>query len=332
MVGKGEVLVLIRLVGLLLLLSGGPVMADCDGCNQTINLTLSNTLDSQTNAPGQTQASSMFTVGSLHTGLTGIQSASFSNIDGSIPPYGTAPSDWVYQRVDDYLSVAVRLQQTCGYIYAPFNRQSWAFNTCQPSSFLAEYWGSTGWQSSIQITRKMIGGVYRNSVFLGTWGGCPGLCSSPTQHYANVYLNYSITVPENCVLNADQIVTVNFGNISTGAFRAAGAKADGVNPLVRAIGLQCSNIQQQASLSMRVQADNVNGNTIVSDNPDVGFVVTDNSNNALTPNLISSMIPFKLDASGRANVTIKVYPASVTGNKPAEGPVTSRAYLRVDFQ
>ena len=178
----------------------------------------------------------------------------------------------------------------------------------------------------------MVGGTYRNNIYLGSWGGCEGTCNTQELIYARVYLNYSITVPENCELNAGDIVTVDFGKVPTRAFKTAGAKAEGVNPQTRSIALKCSNIEQQASLTMRVEADKVNGNIVVSDNPDVGFVVTDGRSNPLTPNLSTSVIPFKMDSSGRADVVIKTYPASVTGQQPTEGPVSSRAYLRVDFQ
>ncbi|RII71805.1 fimbrial protein, partial [Serratia odorifera] len=59
-------------------------------------------------------------------------------------------------------------------------------------------------------------------------------------------------------------------------------------------------------------------------------VITDANDRPLTPNDFSSVLPFKLQEAG-ANVTIKVYPVSITGAKPAEGPVTSRGYLRIDF-
>lgn len=326
------VVMLSALIGLMLLLGCTQVMAACSGCNQTINLTLVDTLDAQTNTPGKTKTSSAFTVARFEGSFVGQQSTSFTNINGSLPPYGTAPSDWVYQRVDDYLSVAVRLSQTCGYIYAPFNRQQWASTTCQAVDYLPATWDTTTWESSLKINRKMIGGTYRKNIFLGAWGGCEGLCAAPTETYANVYLSYNITVPENCELNAGDIVTVDFGKVPTRAFKTAGAKAEGVNPQTRSIALKCSNIEQQASLTMRVEADKVNGNIVVSDNPDVGFVVTDGRSNPLTPNLSTSVIPFKMDSSGRADVVIKTYPASVTGQQPTEGPVSSRAYLRVDFQ
>ncbi|WP_248161836.1 fimbrial protein [Pseudomonas sp. W15Feb34] len=325
-----------RAIGLLLIISSVPAMADCIGCNQVVNLTLTETLDSHANMPGRTMASSSFTVNELDSGLgVGVKSNSFTGLDGSIPSYGTRYTDWHYQRVDDYLSVAVRTRHnSCGnYAYVPFSGPTGLSGTCKPGESGSGI-VSTTWDSSIKITKKMVGGVYQNNLLLGTWGACNGWrCNTHEVVFAKVYLNYSITVPENCVLDTTDLVTVDFPNsISTGAFKTAGAKAEGVSPEVRSIALQCSNIKQQASLTMRVQADKVSGDAIVSTNPDVGFVVTDKSEKHLRPNSFNSLIPFNLDNNGSANVTIKVFPVSVTGKPPAEGPVTSRAYLRVDYQ
>ncbi|WP_199016483.1 fimbrial protein [Shimwellia pseudoproteus] len=113
--------------------------------------------------------------------------------------------------------------------------------------------------------------------------------------------------------------------------KAAGAKATGINPIARNLGIKCSNIDAYANLTLRVQSDNVAGNIMVSGNKDVGFVITDGNDRPLTPNDFSSVLPFKIDGTLGANITIKVYPASVTGVKPAEGPVMSQGYLRIDF-
>ncbi|VFS45007.1 mannose binding protein FimH [Enterobacter cancerogenus] len=84
---------------------------------------------------------------------------------------------------------------------------------------------------------------------------------------------------------------------------------------------------------MRIEADSgsVNGNMLVSDNKDVGFIIANDSGTPLTPNSLSSKIPFRLDDNAQAQVGIRAWPVSVTGNKPAEGRFTSRGYLRVDY-
>ncbi|EIH1815294.1 fimbrial protein, partial [Escherichia coli] len=51
-----------------------------------------------------------------------------------------------------------------------------------------------------------------------------------------------------------------------------------------------------------------------------------------TPNDLNSVIPFRLDAAAAANVTLRAWPISITGQKPTEGPFSALGYLRVDYQ
>lgn len=145
------------------------------------------------------------------------------------------------------------------------------------------------------------------------------------------YLSGTVTVPQSCELNAGQIIAIDFGSVSTGAFKTVGQIAEGVTPVSRNIGIQCKGIEAQTSLSLRVQADTVKDNMIVSDNADIGFIITDSDNNPLTPNALSSVIPFVLDDAASANVRIGAYPVSVTGQTPKVGLATGKGYLRVDF-
>ncbi|MBU5412436.1 fimbrial protein [Serratia ureilytica] len=253
----------------------------------------------------------------------------------NVPPAGSKYDDWQYQRVDDYISMALRYQDNCRTVYAPFNIEALNQETCRVRRFLP--WEritvvSRTYASRIRIDKRMIGGTYSKRILLGEFGKSQPYGSiNKDVIVTRIYLNLAITVPENCVLNSGQIFTIDFGNIPSSSFKRAHEKAEGVNPIVRTIGIQCTNIHSQANLAMRVQADSFSGNIIISNNKDVGFVITDSDNKELTPNLLSSMIPFVLGDSSSANVTIKLYPASVTGRQPKEGAVTSLAYLRVDF-
>ncbi|WP_391570507.1 fimbrial protein [Serratia ficaria] len=238
----------------------------------------------------------------------------------------------MYQKIDDYFSIATYRTSNCGKSYAPFNVTEVDKRSCRPIPLTGYYVDGITLNSTLKITRRLIGGTYEKRIYLGTLGGCKGLnCGRQDLVYARVYLNYSIVVPQNCTINAGQIVNVDFGEISSSAFKIAGARAEGVNPQSRTINMQCTNIQAQANLTLRVQADSVSGNAIVSDNRDIGFVVADAAGKELTPNMLSSVIPFRLDDNASAHVPVKVWPVSVTGQKPKEGVVTSRAYLRVDF-
>jgi minor fimbrial subunit len=150
---------------------------------------------------------------------------------------------------------------------------------------------------------------------------------------SELIINGYVSAPQSCELNTGQIITMDFGNIGASSFSVAGAgnRPAGVNPQTRSIAIKCKNIDAQATLSLRMEATNVSGNAIISDNPDLGFVVANSSHEPLTPNNIDSKIPFQLDDNAAATVPISAWPVSVTGNKPAEGKFTSEGYLRVDF-
>lgn len=148
-------------------------------------------------------------------------------------------------------------------------------------------------------------------------------------------ISYSgkMIVPQSCEINAGQVINMDFGNIAAPAFSQAGAgnKPAGVNPQTRSVGIKCKNIDAEALLSLRIEADKINGNALVSDNPDLGFVIADSKYKVLTPNNINSKIPFRLDDNASASVPVSAWPVSVTGNKPVAGRFTSEGYVRVDF-
>ncbi|HGY3716336.1 TPA: type 1 fimbria D-mannose specific adhesin FimH [Citrobacter gillenii] len=148
-------------------------------------------------------------------------------------------------------------------------------------------------------------------------------------------ISYSgkVEVPQNCEVNAGQVVEFDFGDIGASLFSKAGAgnRPEGVNPQTKTMAIKCTNVAAQAYLTMRVEAEKSSGQVIVSDNADLGFIVADSNGVPLTPNNLSSTIPFRLDDNAAASVSIRAWPVSVTGNKPAEGPFTARGYLRVDY-
>ncbi|SPL71303.1 fimbrial protein [Acinetobacter stercoris] len=143
----------------------------------------------------------------------------------------------------------------------------------------------------------------------------------------------SITVPQSCKINTGDVLEINFGDIPAYAFRQAGPgnKPANVNKQVRTLAIQCNNIEAQATLTLRLEAEKANNDVMVSDNPDIGFKLSDQNDRVLLPNNINSVIPFNLHQQP-ANVTIKAWPVSTTGNTPAIGPFRSRGYLRVDFE
>lgn len=148
-------------------------------------------------------------------------------------------------------------------------------------------------------------------------------------------ISYSgkIEVPQSCEINAGQIVEFDFGDIGAALFSQAGAgnRPQSVTPQSKTVAIKCTNVAAQAYLSLRLEAEKVSGNIMVSNNNDLGFIISDSSGLPLTPNDLNSKIPFRLDDAAAAQVGIRAWPVSVTGNKPAEGPFTARGYLRVDY-
>lgn len=149
----------------------------------------------------------------------------------------------------------------------------------------------------------------------------------------NISYGGKVEVPQTCEINAGQVVEFDFGDIGAALFSQAGAgnRPQSVTPQSKTIGIKCTNIDAQAYLSLRLEAEKTSGNMMVSNNSDLGFMVSDGSGEPLTPNNLGSKINFRLDDASTSRVDIRAWPVSVTGNKPAEGPFTARGYLRVDY-
>ncbi len=81
----------------------------------------------------------------------------------------------------------------------------------------------------------------------------------------------------------------------------------------KSIAIKCTNVAAQAYLTMRLEASAVSGQAMVSDNQDLGFIVADQNDTPITPNDLNSVIPFRLDAAAAANVTLRAWPISITG-------------------
>lgn len=304
----------------------------------TVTLSLSNTLTSTTNSTGTVIPSSSFRVPGFLVSYTCATycSTSFSDINGSIPGYQTRPTDWVFQNMDDYISVAVAMSQTCGYIYAPFNRRQWRSTTCQ-DLLSAHRWAATNWYSQIKVLKPMIGGTYSSTKLLGTWRICntDSSCNAG-QVAALVYLNYNITVPETCTIVPDSIFQIDLGQIAQKNFISGGAgnRPTGYINRPLTVKVMCAGgVEQNASLTVRLQgqASSAYPNALVTDNSAVGVVITKpDGTTPLIPNNTSSTIPLQL-TGGNGNVTIQAYPISLTGTAPAVGLFTSLSVLRFDF-
>lgn len=308
------------------------------GCND-VRTTINQNLSTSQNTIGRQIDSNTITTPAL--GMIATQNGGFNQwakfLGDSIPNPNNYSATPVFHKVDDYISVAIARDSPCvgntGTIYVPFNARVFGPGCSLPESSPGDGFNITprDWYATIRIDKRIVSGTFTKNIIIGQFGFCQPFGCSSAQVQQNIYLSLNITVPQTCSINAGQTLTLDFGNISTGAFKTAGAKAESINPKTSTVAVTCDNIAAGTNLSLRLQGNTVSGNIIVSNNSDVGFIVTDTSDKILIPNNLNSTIPFYLDSNTRANATIKVYPASVTGVRPDEGPVTSQAFLRVDF-
>lgn len=270
--------------------------------------------------------------GTYSTTGCGIKAPGYITTTSDLPVIGQNNAGGSWYQVNDYLGIAMEgwIAGNVGkYIPVPFISKSNEYNIDTQNNWAS---GSKG-KVSIQILRPFIGFSAFSKIIMHTQIARTPNVGAAGPFVSEVIMSGQIIVPQSCELNAGQIITMDFGDIGASAFSQAGAgnKPAGVNPQTRSIGIRCKNIDAQAQLSLRIEANNVAGHAIVSDNPDLGFVIADSKQNPLMPNHIDSKLPFKLDDSASANVAISAWPVSVTGNKPAEGKFTSEGYLRVDF-
>ncbi|WP_232095420.1 fimbrial protein [Serratia ureilytica] len=316
---------------------------DCGagGCPTSVNNSIIRNLSSGENEFGQQVNSNNVvtpeSVINFSGGDLGVAASEWVVFSGeAVPALGSGYNNWNFRKIDDYLSLGIKYVSNCGVTsYAPFNQRIQTQGSCVPWVTVSGTWYSRQFQTAMRIDKKIVSGTYSKNILIGQYGLCwpaGSDCRSKRITVMNLYVNLDVTVPQTCTINAGQVINIDFGNLSSGAFALAGARPEGVNDIVRSIPIECDGIAANTAMTLRLQADKVSGNAVVTNaNDDVGFVVADGSGTALTPNNLSSVIPFSLGNDNKSSVTIRVYPVSVTGNKPAEGPVTSQAYLRVDF-
>lgn len=239
-----------------------------------------------------------------------------------------------FYKINDYLEVATNVYlagEVKQYFYIPLNYvTSGTKSTCNvPSAYST---GSTG-RMDLYIAKPFVGTTSFSTTVFSLYG--TAFPNDPLGPYplSEVHASGTVVVPQNCTINAGQTITVDFGTMMSSSFKTAGEKPTGMTDKTFNVPIKCANVDGAANLAMRVTATPASGNAnaIASDNADVGVVVTSEQGDVLTPNNINSAVPFNLDSSGNASVTLKAYPISTTGKKPKEGLFTALATLVIDF-
>ena len=183
----------------------------------------------------------------------------------------------------------------------------------------------------LYISKPFVGTTYIENVNVVSMYGTliPGSYSSIAM--SSVFVNGQVTVPQNCEINAGQIITVDFGKIWSGDFTTKGQKPDGYVAKNIKASMKCNNINAYTNLTIRFQSEISNDypDAIKTNNPDIGVEIIDDNGHLVLPN--TGLIPFNIDDKYEASVTFKAQPVSTTGNPPSAGQFQAQAYIRVDF-
>ncbi|AHG20870.2 adhesin [Chania multitudinisentens RB-25] len=239
-----------------------------------------------------------------------------------------------YLKLNDYLNGAMSITDSAAGIFYPpqdYVRMGEHTNVPQQKPFEIQ---DSNLVFRLKVTRRFVNMVPIPRQVMFTIYVTSSNTDPLTTPVYTISYSGRIEVPQSCEIDAGQIVEFDFGDIGASLFSQAGAgnRPPGVTPQAKPVKIQCSDgVAAEAYLSLRLEVEKAQGQIMVSDNPDVGFIVANASGTPLTPNTLGSKIPFRLDDNRVANVELRAWPVSVTGNKPAEGPFTARGYLRVDY-
>ncbi|MBD8183708.1 fimbrial protein [Pantoea agglomerans] len=243
-----------------------------------------------------------------------------------------------YLQINDYLAVAVSISDDhSGRFYPPANmvHMGWHGNVkvgqefpVADSNLIYKFKVLKSFTGTLTIPNTTLFDVYVGAD-IGTYG-------SPVMEnivYSIVIPGVTISVPQTCTVNAGSVIDFDFSDINATSFSRAGAgvKPTDVATQSKSFNIACSDSDANSSLKLTLQTPNASGNIILSSNSDLGFIITNDSDKIIIPNDTTSTINTVLDSTSQANVTIKAYPVSVTGKKPAEGYFSATAYLIVDY-
>ncbi|HDG1668079.1 fimbrial protein [Kluyvera ascorbata] len=246
-------------------------------------------------------------------------------------PVVETSGNWKYLSLNDYLEGALRVTDTiAGDIYAPANYAKMGQDNCvsngcnfpvSDSDITLQIKIAKPFVGNVTIPQTRLFNVYINRNNTSSFG---------TPVYT-ISFSGSITVPQSCEVNSNQVITIDFGTISSGNFKTKGQKPSGFTPVSKQVPVKCSGgVSEMASLSFRFQgqADVNEPTAIASDNSDIAVQFTDILGNVITPN--TGTIPFQLE-NYTATVPFTVFPISATGKKPQQGVFHAQAYIVVDF-
>lgn len=121
-----------------------------------------------------------------------------------------------------------------------------------------------------------------------------------------INFNNQIKIPQNYKLNTKQIIKFNFNNINTSLFNTTKPKNQPTNiiPQTKNITIKYTNITTQTYLTIHLKTNTISNQTIISNNQNLNFIITNQNNTPITPNNLNNIIPFHLNTTTTTNITL----------------------------
>lgn len=301
----------------------------------SINYNLSNTFTSGNNAAGQTKDLVLNFPNQLEAKCEPPYSVEYNYTNRAYQtnePIVENTGTFKYLRINDYLIGAMRITDSAaGTFYPPARVQMGSHpNVSKGEAFPV---ADSNLTLRLKVVKPFVGSVSIPSKTIFTVYIMTYPSDTPTYPVYTISYSGRIIAPQSCTVNSGTVLDIKFGDILASEFNQAGAgnKPQSADPQTRSISVQCSNMNAAATLTFRIESEKSQGDMIASNNPDVGFKISDLNNKILIPNNLSSFSEFKLNQNQNATISFKAWPVSVTGKKPALGLFSSRAYIRIDF-
>lgn len=338
--------------GLLLLLSGGPVLAYTGQCitasgdpNIGVNFGVK-TLDEENNQAG-VEKDNFYSWHEANDYYVQCDCDSQNVPSGrwafaASSPLPSAGGNWF--AINDYLAVEVSLQvKDSSSTTVPFENIGTAADNrkhiCMDGGQRLGGTDASGHNGSfsLKILQPFVGTVTMPNIVLAYLYECYNIpasntCSASGAPVLTYYLSGTVNSLESCSVNGGETVEVNLENIFAGNFTAIGQKPFGAKTAELSIPVRCNTGNSgmiNVSLSLSAATDPDYPQAIKTSRSGVGVMVTDRNGVAVSP--AGGSIPLSIPNNADGYAQMNVYPVSTTGMPPEPGGFEATASIRIDF-
>ncbi|HCL5252306.1 TPA: fimbrial protein [Salmonella enterica] len=252
----------------------------------------------------------------------------FTATTGNLTQKGTFSESRYYGHLDYYVLVAGKLEigtetLVAGglneYLPVPFNAVSNQDNSakgCKGEEMKSISAGSKG-TVRIYVTHPLVGQIAIPettimNLYLSKASTAVGNNTPPAvPPVAHVTLSGTLTVPQNCTINAGQVIEVKFDPIMAKDIKNIG---DSPTRKTTTVNFTCSNVANGTNLSVSLNGENDPHNTdyLKTTNDNIGIRISDKHDNTIIPNG-SAELPVDNYADGKGNTEFTAAPVNTTG-------------------